>query len=174
MSTRFIVRSAGIGLALALAASAASAHGPRVGVSIDIRVPARIETYHAHDYRPYTVGHVYFAPHRHAHVVYAFPVRGRYVPHVYCGGALIRTGYVPTFDPRYDDYGAGYRDVVWDGVLDPSYVGVSFHARSSRWDASRSYRTYEHRYHDNRTCDHDDDRRGHGHRQRHHGHDDDE
>lgn len=191
MNARLITRCAGLAFVSALAVGAAFAGGPRVGVSINFHVPARIHAHHVHDYRSYSVGHVYFAPHRHAHVVYAFPVRGRYVPHVYCGGELVRTGYVPTYDPRYDDYRAGYADVVWDCALAPSYLGITVHARPRwadrryRYDGDRYYarpgrydrydRPRYHHYHDG--CDDDDDddrgRKYRRHERRGHDRDDD-
>ncbi len=55
-------------------------------------IPQRIHDHRRHVYRPYFEGSVYFAPHRHRHSVYLFPVRiGRgwsFREHVYCDGDL--------------------------------------------------------------------------------------
>lgn len=55
-------------------------------------IPRRIHHHRRHKYRPYFEGTVYFAPHRHRHAVYQFPVRvGRgwsYREHFYCGDEL--------------------------------------------------------------------------------------
>lgn len=121
----WILAGAALAVVLAAAAPPARADGPRVSLHLGINVPARLYVHEVESYQPYYMGQVYFAPHHHAHVVYAFPVSGRYVPHVYCNHALIRTGYVPTYDPRYDDRAAGYGAVVWDGYIDPVRVGIN-------------------------------------------------
>jgi hypothetical protein len=58
-------------------------------------IPGHIGHGHAHVYRPYYHGRTFFAPHRHYHAVYYFPVYtpSGYVlrPHSYCGGSLHRT-----------------------------------------------------------------------------------
>jgi hypothetical protein len=45
-------------------------------------------------YEPYYRGHAHYAPHRHDHAVYYFPVPVAhgyaYEPHYYCRGALFR------------------------------------------------------------------------------------
>jgi hypothetical protein len=56
-------------------------------------------------YAPYYSGRVYYAPHRHAHAVYAFPVYSpygvvSYAPSYYCGPEL----YVAAPGYRYDPY----------------------------------------------------------------------
>lgn len=66
-------------------------------------VPHRIV--HADAYDSYFSGRVYFAPHRHVHLVYAFPVYTpygvEYDPYYYCGDELYvdRPGY--TYDSDY-------------------------------------------------------------------------
>lgn len=133
------------GSLMAATAVPAEAHGPRVGVSISINVPAHIPVYRVAAYRPYYMGQAWFRPHHHVHVVYAFPVHGVYVPHVYCGGVLVRTGYVPGYDPRYDDVAAGYGGMVWDGALSPYDVGIDLRY-APRWGVPRSPVVYERRY----------------------------
>jgi hypothetical protein len=67
-------------------------------------VPHRIARPHVYD--RYFSGRVYFAPHRHAHVVYAFPVYTpygvEYEPHYYCGPELYveHPGYAYDSDYR--------------------------------------------------------------------------
>ena len=55
-------------------------------------IPRRIHDHRRHEFRSYFEGTVYFAPHRHRHPVYRFPVRvGRgwaYREHFYCGDEL--------------------------------------------------------------------------------------
>ena len=56
-------------------------------------------------YAPYYSGRVYYAPHHHAHAVYAFPVYSpygvvSYDPYYYCGPEL----YVAAPGYRYDPY----------------------------------------------------------------------
>ncbi|NIM00789.1 MAG: hypothetical protein GTN89_07730 [Acidobacteria bacterium] len=55
-------------------------------------VPHRIRHHRRDLYRPYFEGTVYFAPHRHRHSVYLFPVRiggvWTYREHYYCDDAL--------------------------------------------------------------------------------------
>ena len=75
------------------------AFGPRAQLSFSI--PARIHRRDRHDYRPYFRGDFYYAPHRHSHVLYSFPVYGeygtRYVDRYYCDGELYRE---PRHRPR--------------------------------------------------------------------------
>ena len=91
-------------------------HGHRHGVRFErFVVPRVLRHRHARDYAAYRAGSAWYAPHRHAHRVYYFPVRLRgtwvYEPHFYCGRELfIDRGY------RYRDrYGRdpvrGYLDV---------------------------------------------------------------
>jgi hypothetical protein len=67
-------------------------------------VPHRLVRRHVYD--PYFSGSVYFAPHRHAHLVYAFPVYTpygvEYEPSYYCGDHLYvdHPGY--GYDPYYE------------------------------------------------------------------------
>ncbi len=167
MTRRSILPALLVAGSLAAAATVpAEAHGPRVGVSLNIHVPSRIPVYRVESYRPYYMGRVYFRPHRHVHAVYAFPVRGAYVPHVYCEGVLIRTGFVPGYDPRLDDWAAGYDDVVWDGALHPSHVGIDVrhrpHWAARRYVVERRYgdrdrHDHEYRHDDGHRYDHDDD-----------------
>lgn len=60
-------------------------------------VPRRIHRHHYHDYRPYFRGSVFYAPHRHHHRVYAFPVYVdgylAYPLHTYCGDAYFPGHY---------------------------------------------------------------------------------
>jgi hypothetical protein len=55
-------------------------------------VPHRIRDHHRSDYRSYYEGSAYFAPHRHRHSIYQFPVRvdhgWSYREHAYCGDEL--------------------------------------------------------------------------------------
>jgi len=55
-------------------------------------IPRHIRHQRRHEYRPFFEGTVYFAPHRHRHSVYLFPVRvGRgwsYREHYYCNDDL--------------------------------------------------------------------------------------
>lgn len=55
-------------------------------------IPRHIHHQKRHVYRPYFEGTVYFAPHRHRHSLYLFPVRiggaWTYREHSYCGDAL--------------------------------------------------------------------------------------
>jgi hypothetical protein len=59
---------------------------------------------HAETYAPYYSGRVWYAPHRHAHLVYAFPAYSpygvAYEPHYYCGHEL----YVAAPGYAYDSY----------------------------------------------------------------------
>ena len=72
---------------------------PRAHLRFDI--PARIHRGDFDRYRPYFQGSLYFAPHRHSHVLYSFPVYGefgmRYEDRYYCEGALYRE---PRHRPR--------------------------------------------------------------------------
>lgn len=65
-------------------------HGRYVGRAF--HVPRRIVRRQFEAYNPYFHGKIYFAPHRHRHDVYYFPVRTRfgweYRPHYYCRGEL--------------------------------------------------------------------------------------
>lgn len=67
-------------------------------------VPPRLTPALVYSSRPFLAGDFYFAPHRHRHVVYSFPVVvGGVVthrPHVYCGGALVRDAWIPHDDGR--------------------------------------------------------------------------
>jgi hypothetical protein len=77
-------------------------------------VPHRIV--HADVYDRYFSGRVWFAPHRHAHIVYAFPVYTpygvEYEPHYYCGHEL----YVDHPGYAYDSYYRSRRPRVSIGV----------------------------------------------------------
>ena len=78
-------------------------HPKRIHFRGRFAVPARIGHAHVEHYRPYYQGRAYYAPHRHHHTVYDFPVRIRsgYVvrPHYYCGGDLYG-GHVAYRGPR--------------------------------------------------------------------------
>jgi hypothetical protein len=156
MNRRAMLSSAFAAGVLLTSAAPALAHGPHVSVSIGIHVPPHIASQHVVTYRPYYMGHVWFRPHRHVHTVYAFPVRGAFVPHVYCGGVLVSTGSIPGYDPRFDDRAAGYDAVVWDGPLHPSHPGFG-----PRFAPGVVYR--ERRYGDGsyRVCEGHDGRRVH-------------
>jgi hypothetical protein len=63
-------------------------------------VPHRIHGGYVSAYRPYYGGQFYFAPHHHIHTVYTFPAyypTGAvvYRPHVYCGGGLVASPWLP-------------------------------------------------------------------------------
>jgi hypothetical protein len=64
-----------------------------------IRPPAVIHHHHAPAFRSHFAGSFHFAPHRHAHAIYAFPVATSYGvvyrPHVYCGGHLVAGAHLP-------------------------------------------------------------------------------
>lgn len=55
-------------------------------------VPRVITEHYVDDYAPYYGGSAYFAPHRHVHEIYVFPVAvdgvWHHRPHAYCGGRL--------------------------------------------------------------------------------------
>lgn len=74
-----------------------------------IVVPRRIVVRETRFYDPYRYGSVWYAPHRHAHVVYRFPVATRYgtiyEPHAYCDG--LRFGVV-SGPVVYDERPHGY------------------------------------------------------------------
>jgi hypothetical protein len=63
-----------------------------------VAVPARIHRRQVAAYRPYYGGEVFFAPHRHYHAVYYFPVQTRrgivYRPEFYCGGGRYTGNHV--------------------------------------------------------------------------------
>ncbi len=65
-------------------------------------VPPRLTPSLVYASRSYLAGDFYYGPHRHRHVVYSFPVAiggaVAYRPHVYCGGALVRDGWMPDDD----------------------------------------------------------------------------
>lgn len=67
-------------------------------VDLEFRVPARIHRREIDLYRPYFRSRTYYAPHRHDHLVYDFPVRTRrgyvYSPHRYCDGRLFTGGRI--------------------------------------------------------------------------------
>lgn len=74
------------------------------------RIPVEIHGEFAGDLDPFLAGSVYFAPHRHYHETYSFPVwidgAVYYRPYVYCNHRL------------YGDYGA--RPQFWSGWGEPS------------------------------------------------------
>lgn len=79
-------------------------------------VPRHIVHHDVYRYDPYYAGSAYFAPHRHAHVVYAFPVYTAYdvsyEPHYYCDDEL----YVERAGRYYDDRYSHRRPRVSIGV----------------------------------------------------------
>lgn len=149
--------------AAAFAATPALAGGPRISIGVEFQVPARLEVRARH--HAYRVGHAWFGPHAHAHVIYAFPVRTAfgvaYRPFTYCDDRLVRSDFVPGFDPRYDDLRIGYELPVFDG---PAYFAG--YLAPEYYDAP--WRGGRHRHavagYGRRGDDFDDDRRGRGHR----------
>jgi hypothetical protein len=80
-------------------------------------VPRRIRAREVRIYRPYYSGRVYYPRHRHAHVVYYFPVRTRYGvvyrPHEYYDGRLFLDGHVAYHGDRFGftvGFGPPYRE----------------------------------------------------------------
>lgn len=69
-------------------------------------VPRAIHSHYVRTYRPYYYGRTYYAPHRHHHVVYRFPVYGVYeqpvyYPYAYCGDELFARGVFTERGPRF-------------------------------------------------------------------------
>lgn len=68
-------------------------------------VPRSIHTYRVRSYRPYYYGRVYYAPHRHYHTLYSFPVYGYgepiYYPYAYCGDSLFARGVFTAGGPHF-------------------------------------------------------------------------
>ena len=69
------------------------------------RAPRRIRQRQRHEYRRFYRGSVYYAPHRHRHSVYGFPVYSRiglsYPSHFYCGSRLFVGGSIGFYGPRF-------------------------------------------------------------------------
>jgi hypothetical protein len=67
-------------------------------------IPARLDRREHRRLAPYSRGSVWYAPHRHRHAVYSFPVRfdGVWVerPHYYCEGALYERARIRYDGPR--------------------------------------------------------------------------
>jgi hypothetical protein len=105
-------------LALAGSVSSTEAHpkhfrgGHRIVVSHPVPrttfvIPHRIPVHRAHVFDPFFHGRVFFAPHRHFHVVYHFPVVTGfgivYEPFTYCDGVLFAPpfgGFLSYSSPR--------------------------------------------------------------------------
>ena len=71
-------------------------------------VPQRIRGGHVARFESYHSGRIWYAPHRHYHAVYQFPVVAgygvAYVPHAYCGETLYATGHLAVAGPRFGLY----------------------------------------------------------------------
>ena len=67
-------------------------------------VPQVIRTGYVEAYRPYYRGYAHYAPHGHAHAVYAFPAWRNdvlfYEPRYYCGGELFVGNHVAYSGPH--------------------------------------------------------------------------
>ncbi len=99
-----------------------------------------------------------------------------YRPYTYCGEHLVRSAYIPWFDPRHDDLRLGYRAPVFDGpAYRAGYLHRGYFERHHADHARRAVRyhdRYDDRYdrrhddrherHDGRHGDRDDRRRGRG------------
>ncbi len=71
-------------------------------------VPKAIHPHHAKLYKPYFHSNVYYAPHRHHHAIYYFPVYSYgvpvYQPYAYCGSEVYASGYLAFGSPRFGLY----------------------------------------------------------------------
>jgi len=145
------------------------------------RVPERIHARHRAHLEAFFGGRSDYAPHRHDHVTYRFPVRvGGHVdyrPYHYCDDALFGSLGV-RLELGYGGYPGGYRggypaDSIWcdhcrgrfhrghrHPAYDDGYRYRPLPPRAPRYGYDQGYRSpsYRHRAHlrgDHRGCDHD-------------------
>lgn len=161
-----------------------------------VTIPERIHDHHRRHLEVFFGGHTYYAPHRHQHVVYRYPVwvgpEVYYRPYTYCGDRLFtRVDVRPRLwvDWGHGSHGAwcghhrGYypnrhdcfRGRGWQGKSNHGrHDAYRHHGRDDRYDERARYDRrdrYEHRRYREHDRDDDDDDRG---RKRKHGRDRDD